>query len=136
MSYLIGYDPIGWGLPYGNLLTTDTAKELSEVAVQTLLILIDYGYPISSSAATLSTVNNVPYVMPQDVDSQGFNVFRKIMHDIESPDHLNFIYRGFVRLLNNAHESESAYLPGSVTRISLEQVSCVKRYFYYVYLYL
>jgi hypothetical protein len=43
------------------------------------------------------------------------------MGTVESPDQLHFIYRGFVRLLNNVHQCESAYLPYSVTRISIEQ---------------
>lgn len=34
---------------------------------------------------------------------------------------LNFIYKGFVRLLNNAHQSVSSYLPYSVPRINAEQ---------------
>ena len=41
---------------------------------------------------------------------------------IEEPSQLNFIYRGFVRLLNNVHLSESSYLPFSVTRMAIEQV--------------
>ena len=42
----LGYDPVGWGLPYGNLVAKDTAKPLMEHAVQALLILLDYGHPI------------------------------------------------------------------------------------------
>lgn len=34
---------------------------------------------------------------------------------------MNFIYRGFVRLLNNVHLSESSYLPFSITRMAIEQ---------------
>ena len=51
----------------------------------------------------------------------GFNVFRRYLSKIEDTAHLNFIYRGFVRLLNNVHQSESSYLPFSITRISIEQ---------------
>jgi hypothetical protein len=29
-----GYDPVGWGLPYGSFVATDTAKPLMESAVQ------------------------------------------------------------------------------------------------------
>ena len=41
-----GYDPVGWGLPYGNFVATDTAKPLMESAIQALIILLDYGHPI------------------------------------------------------------------------------------------
>ena len=32
--YYTGYDPVGWGLPYGSFVATDTAKPLMESAVQ------------------------------------------------------------------------------------------------------
>lgn len=128
-----GYDPIGWGLPYSNLVATDTAKQLMEVAVQALIILLDYGHPLKlphvADIASGPSAPQVIYVSPDDTDAQGFNVFRRIMSTIESPDQLNFIFRGFVRLLNNVHESENSYLPYSVGKISIEQVNYfLKRY--------
>ena len=48
---------------------------------------------------------------------------------IEEPSQLNFIYRGFVRLLNNVHLSESSYLPFSVTRMAIEQVRLFLSFF-------
>ena len=49
-------------------------------------------------------------------------LFHKSLGTIEDSSQLNFIYRGFVRLLNNVHLSESSYLPFSVARMSVEQV--------------
>lgn len=122
----LGYDPVGWGLPYGNLVATDTAKQLMEVAVQVLIILLDYGHPLQLPHIPEQQPGaNIPpltYVSPTDTDAQGFNVFRRILSTIEAPDQLNFIFRGFVRLLNNVHQSENSYLPYSVGRISIEQV--------------
>ena len=133
-----GYDPVGWGVPYGNLLAVDTAKPLMETAVQALIILLDYGHPIcppsssqqlrnQSADPTSSTFDPaastaLPYVNPEDTETRGFNIFRKILSSINAPDQLNFIFRGFIRLLNNVHQSESSYLPFSVTRIGIEQV--------------
>lgn len=67
------------------------------------------------------SVPPLPYVSPDETDLQGFNVFRRIMGTIESPDQLNFIFRGFARLLNNVPQAESSYLPYSITRVSIEQ---------------
>lgn len=126
MNVVLGYDPIGWGVPYGNLMASDTAKLLMETAVQALLILLDYGNPIaaaesSTAAAPPPSEAAVPSVPPDETDSPGFNIFRRLLGSIDSPDQLNFIYRGFVRLLNNLHESQNTYLPYSVTRIEIEQ---------------
>lgn len=90
-----------------------------ESAVQVLLILLDYGHPFAYDASAMQS--GLPYVHPHDTHAQGFNIFRRFLGSIESPDQLNFLYRGFVRLLNNAHEVESAYLPYSVTRVEIEQ---------------
>ena len=91
-----------------------------ESAVQALIILLDYGHPIrkTSESEDLNNNNNsLPSVHPNDVDALGFNVFRKILSSIDKLDQLNFIYKGFVRLLNNVHQAESTYLPYSITRI-------------------
>lgn len=91
--------------------------------MQVLIILLDYGYPIKlSNSSTESSPQSVTYIAADDVEAQGFNIFRKLLSSIESSDQLNFIFRGFSRLLNNVHQSESSYLPYSVTRISIEQV--------------
>mmetsp|Transcript_18544 Transcript_18544/g.31056 ORF Transcript_18544/g.31056 Transcript_18544/m.31056 type:complete len:804 (-) Transcript_18544:1053-3464(-) len=125
---VLGYDPIGWGLPYGSMITTDTAKLVMEAAVQVLIALLDYGHPIrtaESSAAAAAAVaegsNPLPSVSAHDTEAQGFNIFRCLLGKIEAPDQLNFVYRGFVRLLNNVHQAESTFLPHSVTRIDIEQ---------------
>eukprot|EP01035_Chromulina_nebulosa_P018871 gene18871-24658_t len=123
INTVLGYDPIGWGLPYGNLVATDTAKQLMETAIQVLIILLDYGHPIKHLSVDNNPVHSqgITYVHSTDVEAQGFNVFRRILGSIEQPDQLNFVFRGFSRLLNNVHQSESSYLPYSVTRISIEQ---------------
>ncbi len=115
-----GYDPIGWGVPYGNLVANDTAKVVMEAAVQALIILLDYGHPIKYESNAQS-LGNLPFVLPNDTQAQGFNVFRRFLGMVDDHDQLNFIFQGFVRLLNNVPQSESTYLPYSVARISIEQ---------------
>ncbi|KAJ1389475.1 high-temperature-induced dauer-formation protein-domain-containing protein, partial [Ochromonadaceae sp. CCMP2298] len=120
MNTVLGYDPIGWGVPYGNMMSTDTAKIVMEHSVQALVILLDYGHPMR----TLDSAANgtaLPSVNATDTEAQGFNVFRRLLGSVEAPDQLNFMYRGFVRLLNNVHQAESTYLPYSITRIGIEQ---------------
>lgn len=92
-----------------------------ESSIHVLLILLDYGHPILHDGSTAAAQAGLPFVSVNDTQAQGFNVFRRFLGAIEAPDQLNFLYRGFVRLLNNAHEVENAYLPYSVTRIEIEQ---------------
>lgn len=135
MNTVLGYDPIGWGVPYSNLMSTDTAKSVMESAIQVLIVLLDYGHPIkyrSAAAAAAAggaapdagaeaAANELPFVLPDEVDVRGFNVYRRFLGNIRNKDQLNFMYRGFLRLLNNAHQADSTYLPYSITKIGIEQ---------------
>ena len=117
------------------MVSTDTAKLLTEAAVQVLITLLDYGHPIRPhnngnnvllEDSNSNNINNndpslIPYVDIHATESRGFNVFRRLLFTIDDHSSLNFMFRGFSRLLNNVHESESSYLPYSVTRIETEQ---------------
>lgn len=135
LNTILGYDPIGWGMPYSNLVSTDTAKLVMESSVQALVVLLDYGHPVTPSTegtgmgveqgdginVSVSNKQSLPCVRPDDTEAKGFNVFRRILSNIEDPDQLNFIFQGFVRLFNNAHQAASTYLPYSITRVGIEQ---------------
>ncbi len=53
---------------------------------------------------------------------QGFNIFRKLLNSIEDESQLNFIFRGFSRLLNNVHVSQSTILPYAIAPIDIDEV--------------
>eukprot|EP00605_Chrysophyceae_sp_TOSAG23-4_P001967 GSChrysophyteH1.ASY1.ANO1.2178.1 assembled CDS len=89
------------------VLVSDTALPLMECSLHVLLILLDFGHSIR--------------VEGPSNDSPGFNVFRRELGNIQSKDELHFIFRGFVRLLNNIPQSDRSYLPFSHTRVSAEQ---------------
>lgn len=93
MNTALGYDPVGWGfLSFGS----DTAKPLMESSIQCLIILLDYG------------VSNVG---PSEL---GFNVYRSLMSKIVDMKELNFMFKGFTRLLNYIYkakqDSASSYI--------------------------
>jgi hypothetical protein len=78
-----------------------------ETAVQVLIILLDFGFPVkttntpSPDAAAAGAASQVPHISSKDYQAPGFNVFRKYLSSVSAPDELNFIFRGFARLLNN-----------------------------------
>jgi hypothetical protein len=78
-----------------------------EMAVQVLVVLLDFGFPIKTSSSptpetsAAGTSSQIPYVASRDFQSAGFNVFRKYLSSIDTPDELNFMFTGFARLLNN-----------------------------------
>ena len=84
MNTVLGYDPVGWGLPYSGLISADTARPLMETAAQVLVVLLDYGHPIRVDPA--EEPGALPSVYINDTEAQGYNVFRRIMHSIDDPD--------------------------------------------------
>ena len=120
MNVVLGYDPIGYGVPYGNLVGGDTAFSLMEISIQVLIVLLDYGHPISPNVSE-GDPGMVTYVSADDDHAHGFNIFRRMLRDIDDPTQLNFIFRGFSRLLNNVHLSQTTFLPNSITKISIDQ---------------
>lgn len=131
MNVVLGYDPIGWGIPYADAVTTDTSKAVMEQAIQVLIVLLDYGHPIrprpNANGTDMYTNTGIRTVLPTDTETVGFNVFRRLLSSIESDDYLNFIFVGFSRLLNSIPKNESSYLPYSAATIEIEEV-CVWLY--------
>ena len=124
MNTVLGHDPVGWGMPYGNLVSTDTAQPLMEVSVQVLVVLLDYGYPCRHGKGGKDGKDkdgSMRSVNPEDTESPGFNVYRRVLGTIDDPAQLNFIFSGFVRLLNNIPQSDRSYLPFSHSRVTAEQ---------------
>lgn len=83
-------------------------------------MLLDYGHPILPPHLALEGNHQdqtLQYVQPDDSAAEGFNVFRKLLMGIEKPEELNFVFRGFSRLLNNVHQSVNTYLPGSIIQV-------------------
>lgn len=106
LNVVLGYDPVGWGVPYGGAMTTDTARPLMEMAAQVLIILLDYGLPIlpvedpddpdtkKEKRHRGATNSGLPYVRASDTEALGFNIFRKFLSCIDSEDQLNFMFKG------------------------------------------
>jgi len=52
INVVMQYDPIGVGLPYNYVLFADTRDALANVALQLLLVLLDYRYPFEPPAVS------------------------------------------------------------------------------------
>jgi len=142
INVAFGYDPIGWGIPYSGSMVTDIPQQLMDISLQLLLLLLDYGHPfdysstppspqdteqqegqqqLSQSGQYMHPSHDIPLVQIDDVNSRGYNVYRRHIGQINRTNALNFIISGFIRLLNNVHEAQNTYLPYSITQIDCHQ---------------
>ena len=129
------------------MLATDSAKLLMETAIHALMIMLDFGHPIGATGSRSAGVGagmhgdsigaseakagqrnaqepdplTLPTVNPNDIHSQGFNVFRRILGKIDDPGQLQFMFRGFARLLNSILQNDASYAPFSSSRVLVEQ---------------
>ncbi len=117
------YDPIGWGLPYNHVMSTDYADETTFLSLQ-LLILLTHG-PISNIEGDMkifATESQEPEKHKKEIEfKQSKNVFLGYLKEINQIDEFKFIFDNIVRLLHNHVLAENTYLPGSTKQIEFQQ---------------
>eukprot|EP00160_Parvularia_atlantis_P018711 Unigene7058_Nuclearia_a/m.21624 Unigene7058_Nuclearia_a/g.21624 ORF Unigene7058_Nuclearia_a/g.21624 Unigene7058_Nuclearia_a/m.21624 type:complete len:771 (+) Unigene7058_Nuclearia_a:142-2454(+) len=66
LNVVCAYDPIGLGMPYNYYVFSDTREPLVETSLQTLLVLIDYCYPLTGESipTTAATPMHEPVPRP------------------------------------------------------------------------
>ena len=114
------YDPVGWGLPYNYLLSSDDSAEiLVGVSLQTLLLLLNRHQTTSSNI---------------------FLIYLRAMGK-ESNDDFHFLYSHISTLFVNPLETTRTYLPGSSKAIESQEellllfwtiISCSSNFVQYI----
>jgi len=120
LNTVLGYDPVGMGIPYGGVVGTSVPRDLMELSSQVLVVLLDYGRQGSPISTKLNTDAKTGYPLADldgDAKDPGYNVFRTLLARMSGDYELTFCFKGFARLLNNVHEANNTYLPGSVNGI-------------------
>ncbi|GMI36274.1 hypothetical protein TeGR_g2701, partial [Tetraparma gracilis] len=120
LNTVLSFDPVGIGIPYGGVVGTSVPKKLMELSAQVLVVLLDFGRRGQADGPT-DVKTGYPLVDPEDSARPGYNVFRTLLARLHGEYELTFCFEGFTRLLNNVHESNNTYLPGSVSGIECYQ---------------
>jgi hypothetical protein len=127
LNTIISYEPNGI-IPFNHIFFTDAREELVEVAIQILVVTLDYDY-------TVANENQESLVDPTLHD----NLFINYLARIHREEDYGLIFRGFSRLLNNP--LQQTYLPHSSKKIHFHQELLVffwkvcdynKKFMYYV----
>jgi len=144
LNSVLGYDPVGWGVPYSNLVAADSAGDVMKGSLHVLLVLLDYGLPMSqvlqqqvlqeqsvgdgSEAEGPSNCDNTDGAesaaaatarMRQCENTIGFNSFRRLLATVHAPADLGFIFDGLMRLLTHMHYYyTTVFAPGSASVLS------------------
>ena len=127
-AVIFSYDPVGMGIPYASALGPDRKETVVDLAVQTLIVFLDYvipgkgGAPAASAAgrgvATEQVLDSVNLSAPQ---ANTGNALRDALRALSTEEDFSVIFDGLCRLLNNPHQANNTLLPSSMKQISCFQ---------------
>lgn len=147
INIVVSYDPVGWGVPYAGSIVSDDREALVDIALQVLLVLLDFGQTTTTEQVTTTKVQ--PGTTPRRDPSMrrrssassntaatptasgdhkktttmhvSENAYRNLLASIQRPEDFQLIFTGLSRLLNNYHQSLSTLLPNSIKQIKCHQ---------------
>lgn len=139
LNLVVSYDPVGWGVPYAGSIVTDDREQLVDMALQVLLVLLDFGQTTATDLLTTTKpqpTGTTPAARSRNASTaslgdkkQSFsangipvtNVYRLRLASLQRPEDFSLIFAGLSRLLNNYHESLRTLLPNSIKQIKCHQ---------------
>lgn len=115
------FDPLGYHwVPYSTHFDRMSQEDLSEICLQTLLVLTDWSPP------SLSDIPSIPdpfvqsvstYIEEQSTSAVHSNEVARCLALLASEEELNSLYEALARVLTNVVSAESTYLPGSLKQV-------------------
>jgi hypothetical protein len=114
LNTMLSYDP-----SHHLAVGSDTHIKLVELSAQVLCVLLDCGLP--GSPERVQNSRGEAIVEYEEASKGGFNMVRTLLARIDSTKDLDFVFRGFSRLLQNVYQSKNSYLPGSTVKLECFQ---------------
>eukprot|EP00794_Sanderia_malayensis_P008932 gene8932-9884_t len=113
LNVVCSYDPVGYGIPYNHLLFTDSREPLVEVALQLLIVVLDYDMEHQHIIEQAQAAD-------QGIEGTGpENLFCNYLTRIHREEDFHFILHGVTQLLQNP--LSQTYLPNSTKKIGFHQ---------------
>lgn len=109
-STIFQYDPVGWGVPYGSVLSAGSEEDLVDVALQVVCVLMDYRPRMD---------------LEDEQSAQRRNVYHFMLQNIKKDSEIDLIFSGIVRLLETTHQAVTTYLPNSRRSVDFYQEALV-----------
>ncbi|CAM9796129.1 unnamed protein product, partial [Discosporangium mesarthrocarpum] len=128
LSCVAGYDPIGWGVPYGSIFSSDLPVRQLDMAVQLLVVLLDSGeapYPKEVKGKNMEGQEQgqgIKVGSRAGVGTLSYNVFRHLIHRcLKAEKDFSLLFSSMSRLLNNMQRARNSYIPGSALEVKCYQ---------------
>ncbi|CAL1143892.1 unnamed protein product [Cladocopium goreaui] len=130
LSVALGYDPHGFGVPYGGYFAGAKQEAFAHVCLQAVGLLLQDVRDATNSQGDLSISSSLIIKRPQELlatrsksigsipeDAEGSPVqhaFRELLANISSTREVEFMVDGVVTLLGTVSKEKGSYLPSSM----------------------
>ncbi|MED6245026.1 cell wall biogenesis protein [Ataeniobius toweri] len=119
LNVVCSYDPVGYGIPYNHLLSSDYREQLVEQALQALIVTLEHETGSHMSAALQAMDCSSSNASEEPEPAGPDNLFVNYLSRIHREEDLSFVLRGLAQLLNNP--LIQTYLPRSTKKIHFHQ---------------
>eukprot|EP00931_Biecheleriopsis_adriatica_P069407 TRINITY_DN43262_c0_g1_i1.p1 TRINITY_DN43262_c0_g1~~TRINITY_DN43262_c0_g1_i1.p1 ORF type:complete len:882 (+),score=230.34 TRINITY_DN43262_c0_g1_i1:104-2749(+) len=124
ISVALGYDPHGYGVPYGGYFAGAKQEAFAQLCLQVLGLLFQDVRDSLASSGDLQLSKFILVKRPQELVSQSKAIpeeegaprhfFRELLASITSEREVGFLVEGVITLLGTVSKERSSYLPSSV----------------------
>jgi hypothetical protein len=126
-NVVLCYDTVGWGVPFGGLVSAGpTSEAFVSSCCQLLLVLLDTSEELLQLHA--STAGHLPVaasVAETDGAARSLNMVLNDLTDISDPRDFEFMFNSILTLLTNPLIASNSSIPGALTSISFFQETII-----------
>ena len=117
INSVLAYDPVGWGIPYGSMISSNVDMGVASFAASLLILLLQDRKPEEYTDASKVMTVSGPETAPTNANPSliARNFYRVTMMSLHEEKDLNLMMKSFVRMMKGPLNAASTYLPQSVT---------------------
>jgi hypothetical protein len=121
LNVVLCYDTVGWGVPFGGLISSGSTSEyFVSSCCQLLLVLLDTNEELLQLHASTSGSASMA-ALDDSAAPRSLNMVLNDLADIRDPRDFEFMFNSILTLLTNPLIASSTSIPGAVTSISFFQ---------------
>ena len=128
LNVVMCYDTVGWGIPFGGLVSSGaTSESFVSSCCQLLLILLDTNEEVLQLHASTSSSSAIAATDVEDDDAapRSLNKVLNDLTDICDPRDFEFMFHSILTLLSNPLIASSSSIPGALNSITFFQETII-----------
>jgi hypothetical protein len=127
LNVVLSYDTVGWGIPFGGLISSGaTSESFVSSCCQLLLILLDTNEEVLQLHASTSGSPSIAAPgVEDDAAPRSLNKILNDLTDISDPRDFEFMFNSILTLLSNPLIASNTSIPGALNSINFFQETII-----------